>query len=370
VHLSEGVRDTSGPAAAEGTCAHTVAEFYARQAFNLDGAQPGVAPLQHFPEGFDPQGQTLEQWNDDLRTHGMNYARFIAAQIVAVGAAPAEAFIMLELKVSIPSIHPNLFGTADCVVWIPRLRLLIVIDYKYGFGYVSIGTVDDTNPQLSAYLVAAAEKLPEPPLAMRVAVYQPRLPGEPTKPLDLPAEWLQRERLKLRDESSAVDAPNAVQNVKPGDHCRYCKGKTKCPQTHNAVSTAIQAHSGLVDLRTIPDDLVAQLWASRTAFKAFWEDIEERVEKMVATGSPKFTVKVSEGRQMWADPKNAALYLLAMNRHDLLAPVAISEALPHLPAELRAALVKRSKGARTIVAVEGDQPHVLASTFAKFAKKD
>jgi hypothetical protein len=364
------VVDTSGTAAAEGTCAHTVAEFYARQAFNLEGAVAGVAPEQIVPEGLDLKGKTPAEWNDELRTHGMDYARFIAEQIIAVGATPTECFIMLELRVSIPSIHDKLFGMADCVVWIPRLRLLIVIDYKYGFGYVAIGTVDDTNPQLSAYLVAAAEKLPEPPLAMRVAVFQPRLPGEPTKPLDLPAEWLQRERLKLRDESSAVYAPDAAQNVKPGDHCRYCKGKSRCPQTHNAVSTAIQAHGGLVDLRAIPDDLVAQLWASRTAFKAFWEDIEERVEKMVAANSPKFTVKVAEGRQMWADTENAALYLLAMNRHDLLQPVAISEALPHLPPELRAALVKRSKGARTIVAVEGDQPHALASAFAKYVKKD
>src|SRR6185437_12753993 len=130
VHLSEGMPDSSGPAAAEGTCAHTVAEFYARQAFNLDGAREGLAPQQVVPEGLDLGDKTPAQWNEDLRTHGMNYARFIAEQIAAVGATPAEAFIMLELKVSIPSIHAQLFGTADCVVWFPRLRLLIVIDYK------------------------------------------------------------------------------------------------------------------------------------------------------------------------------------------------------------------------------------------------
>jgi hypothetical protein len=367
VHMSEGMPNSSGPAAAEGTCAHTVAEFYVRQRFLLPGHADGEAPMQAVPPGLELGDTTPEEWNERMREHGRAYAGFIREQIAEHGAHLSEAFVMLEYKVSIPSIHPLLFGTADCIVWIPRLRLLIVIDYKYGFVHVDIGTPDDTNPQIGAYLVAAAEVLPEPPLAFRAAVFQPRLPGAAQKPLDLPGEWLTRERRKLMDETAAVENPGAP---RPGDHCRYCKGATKCPATRDALQTAIQAHCGEVDLASMGEDLIVQLWAARTAFKAFWEDVDERVEKMVAGGSKHFTVKVSEGRQMWADPKNAALYLLAMNRTDLLAPVAISEALPHLPAELRAALVKRSKGSRTITPVEPGTPHALAATFAKFAKKE
>ena len=374
VHLSAGLPDNSSPAAAEGTCAHTVAEFYVRQAFNLPGAVAGDAPMQEFPEGFDPEGKTREEWNEELRMHGKAYARFIGEQITTAAGENRDwiigrdVFVMLELKVSIPSIHDQLFGTADCIIWIPSLRLLSVIDYKYGFGHVDIGTVDDTNPQLSAYMVAAAEVLPEPPQTMRVAVYQPRLPTAMQAPLDLPGEWLQRERLKLRDETAAVDAPGAAANVKAGDHCRYCKAKPKCPRTHNAVSTAIQAAGGLVDLSTMGEELVIALWASRTAFKAFWEDVEERVQKMAAANHPRVSVKVSKGRKMWADPKEAALYLMAMNRTDLLQPVAISEALPHLPAELRAGLVKDSAGSRTISFADAPQPHAMAALFQQFAQ--
>lgn len=372
VHLSAGMPDDSSPAAAEGTCAHTVAEFYVRQAYGLPDAQPGEAPAQIVPEGLDLKGKTSEEWNDDLRKHGREYLAFINAQLREVspaGRVNVDYFVMLELKVSIPSIHAQLFGTADCIIWIPSLRMLIVIDYKYGFGHVDIGTIMDTNPQLGAYLVAAAERLPEPPLALRVAVFQPRLPTAMQQPLDLPADWLQRERLKLKDETAAVDAPNARENIKPGDHCRYCKGKTICPRTHNAVSAAIQAAGGLVDLRSMGEDEILALWASRTAFKAFWDDVEERVQKMATERHPRIVVKESQGRQMWADAREAALFLLAMNRHDLLQPVAISEALPHLPAELRAALVKRSAGSRTITVSDAPQPSQVAAIFEKFAKR-
>jgi hypothetical protein len=81
------------------------------------------------------------------------------------------------------------------------------------------------------------------------------------------------------------------------------------------------------------------------------------------------TIKESQGRQMWADPKLAALTFLTMGRTDLLQPVSISEALPHLPEAYQAGLVKRSAPSKTIKVVDDYTPHAIAGIFQKYIKK-
>lgn len=367
--------DESSPAAAEGTAAHTVAEWYVRQLGPDYGLPPlpvantGEAPEQPFPEGLDPKGKTLEQWNDELRTHGKAYRAYILSLI----PAGEQAFISVEVKVQAKSISEDLFGTADCLLWLPRLRKLIVVDYKYGFADVEVaeydahGTIVRVNPQLGAYGVAALDQCT---LAadggVALAVYQPRRTfGKPEQRVDLPAEWVAVERAALAREVAAVDAGGAPV---PGQHCRYCKAKAKCPSVHNVLAAGIQAHSGALDLLAIPKDDLITLWAARTAFKAFWEDVEELIDQEVKKGNPRLTVKETQGRQMWADPNSAALTLMALGRTDLLAPCNVSEALPHLPEDWQKQLIRRSQPSRSIRLVTAVSPSQIAETFAKYTK--
>lgn len=366
VHMSAGMPDKSGPAAAEGTSAHTVAEFYVRQHFVLPGGAPAgaEAPDMPVPEGVALGARTAAEWNAELRTHGKAYRDFIVSLI-----PPGEpAFVAIERKVSIASISPHLFGTADCLIWMPRTKVLVVVDYKYGFMAVDVGTVEDTNAQLSAYAVAALDQCTlQADGGIKLAVFQPRRTfGKPSQVIELPPEWLARERMKLANEVAAVESPSGP---RPGEHCKYCKGKSKCPTVHNALATAIQAHCGAADLLAIPDDDLITLYAARGAFKAFWEDVEERVEQMAKTGHKRLTVVEKQGRQMWRDPADAALTLMAVGRQDLLTPVALSEALPHLPEAWRESLIKRSAPSRSIQVVDEVSPNAIASAFEKYVDK-
>jgi hypothetical protein len=366
VHLSAGMPDKSGPAAAEGTCAHTVAEFYVRQLFKLPGWQNGEAPEQVPPEGLDRGRRTVVEWNEELRRHGRAYADYVQSFI----PAGVKFKVLIEQKVAIGSIHPLLFGTADCLIWLPESRTLIVIDYKYGFVKVDLGSADNSNPQLSAYGVAAAEMLAQAnmaPAEVKLAVFQPRV-GAPQQPLVLSAgDWLDAERNKLTAEVARVASPGAPV---PGDHCRYCKGKSKCTAAQNTVQTAIQIHQAARDMHDLTDDEIVALWAARTAFKAFWEDIEERVEGLVKNGHGNLQIKEHQGRQIWLDTKQAALTLLAIGRQDLLQPVALSDVAGALPAAILDSLVTRTKPSRTITVITEPGQHVLAGLFAKHAKKD
>lgn len=369
VKLSEGMPDSSEPAAAEGTCAHDVAEFYVRQYFALAVKHPGRAPLEQTPpEGLDlsSYGATPEEraaaWNAELRKYGERYRDFVVSLI----PAGARAYVDVEKQVSIPSIHGQLFGTLDLCLWLPETRHLFIVDYKYGRQAVEVGTADDPNAQLSAYAVAAIESFELDPARITLAVYQPRVPlGEPEKPLELSADWLGAERRKLQNEVAAVENPGAP---RPGDHCRYCKGASKCPTVHNAAATAMQSFGGHASLLAMSDDELVQLWAAKTAFKNFWEDVEERIEKLVQRGHGALYVEEKQGRRMWADPGAAALTFVAMGRLDLLQPIALSDALEHIPEDLQAELVSRSRPSRSIKTLVEPSANVVADIFKKYAK--
>lgn len=369
VELSKGMPDSSGPAAAEGTLAHAVAEHYVKQHFALPGAPAAgaVAPEQVPPPGLDLKGDTPARWNETLRHHGRGYRDFIKSLI----PPGAQAHVAIEQRVAIASISSQLFGTADCLVLltINGASYLIVIDYKYGFADVDVGTYDEPNEQLAAYAVAAAEGLAEKGVRVEkilLAVYQPRRPlAAPSQTLELDAAWLALERAKLAREVAAVANPGAPV---PGDHCRYCKGKPKCPTVHNSLSTALAAYAGEKNVLDMPEDDIVQLFAARSAFKAFWEDVEERVEQLVKAGHKNLRIKETQGRQMWKDPEAAAQTLLAMNRLDLLQPVAISNALPVLPTEFHDELVKRSAPSRSIQVVDVQAPSAIATMFKNYAK--
>lgn len=369
VELSKGMPDSSGPAAAEGTLAHLVAEHYVKQHFTLPGAPAAgaVAPEQVPPPGLDLKDDTQQRWNETLRHHGRGYRDFIK-NLIPPGA---QAHVAIEQRVAIKSISDQLFGTADCLVLLTvnGANYLIVVDYKYGFADVDVGTYDDPNEQLAAYAVAAAEGLAEKGVRVEkvmLAVYQPRRPlAAPSQLLELDAAWITVEREKLKREVAAVANPGAPV---PGDHCRYCKGKAKCPTVHSSLSTALAAYAGEKNVLDMPEDDIVQLFAARTAFKAFWEDVEERIEQLVKGGHKNLRIKETQGRQMWKDPKAAAETLLAMNRLDLLQPVAISNALPVLPVEFHDELVKRSAPSRSIQVVDVQVPSAIATMFKNYAK--
>lgn len=357
----------SGPAAEEGTIAHSVAEFFVRQRFNLEGAQRFVPPEQVPPAELDLKGQTPTVWNAKLRLHGGAYADFIASLVEGY----TDARIVLERRVEVAGITPPLFGTADCLIWIPSVRRLIGVDYKYGFGEVDVGTPDAPNEQVAAYLVAAAETFNLAPETVMLAIYQPRrIHGEPGQTLLLPGAWLAGEREKLLAEARAVMAAYAgrVTAPVPGSHCRYCPAASRCTATHMAAKTALQASAKASMVHDMTEAEIIALWAVRAAFKHFWEDVEERINKMADRGAAGLVVKVAQGRRMWADPAQAVMTLLALGRTDLLAPAALGDALSAIPAELHDALTKRAAGAKTINATASADPLTVAAVFDKYAQ--
>lgn len=366
VHLSANLPGNDSTNAQEGTIAHAVAEHYARQAFKLPGWTEGEAPAQVPPADLDLKGRTVEEWNAELRHHGRAYVEYVRSLLPPGG----EGFAVVEQKVAIPSISPLLFGTGDLFIWVPSIALLIAVDYKYGFEDVDVGGEDDTNPQIAAYLVAAAETFNLQPRRLIAAVYQPRrVIGMAGQHVELSAEWLQTERDKLRAEVAAVEAGANAAPV-PGTHCRYCNAARAgvCPTVHEGLTATVANMTGERQLHQMTDDEVVELWACRTPFKVFWDDVQQRIENLAKTGHARLQVKTQDGRRKWRDERDVVLTLLALNHADLLAPKALSEVFDQLPPELRDELITRTNPTRKIELVAPGTPSQQAKLFKKYSK--
>lgn len=369
VTLSKGMPDNPSPAAAEGTTAHTVAEFYVRQHYDLPGAAPKgtEAPEQEVPQGVDLKGKTPAEWNDDLRRHGKAYRDYIISLI----PPGVEAFVSLEQRVAARSIDERLFGTADCLIWCPGARVLIVVDYKYGYMDVDVGTADTPNAQLAAYAVAALDSCTLQANGVLLGVFQPRRNvGEPGRKVYLSADHMAAETARMRTEVEAVDRANV--NPEPfivaGDHCRYCKAKSACPRMQAALQIAFDVNAGRRSILDMPENDLIALYSARSGVKSLWEDVEQRIETLAQRGHDALTIKTSPGRRMWRNPKAAALTLLALDRTDLLAPIALSEAIAYIPEHMHDELIGKSRDSQSIVVKTPTNAGAVADIFAKYAK--
>lgn len=197
----------------DGTKAHTLLECTLR------------AGLASAAEGWESTPYFFEDLDVDM----------IAAVQVAVDYvfdivdAFPDAQVLVEQRFSIPceAAPDELGGTADIVIYIPSLKLLVVIDYKHGAG-VAVEVPD--NPQLLGYATGAFFALTETVERVRVVVVQPRCFHTlgPVREHDVGPDAIFDFSLELND--SVALCLSAEAPFVPGDkQCRFCEAKVICP---------------------------------------------------------------------------------------------------------------------------------------------
>lgn len=369
------LRTPSGPAAEEGTEAHKVAEWQLHRAFqsaNVGPVPPQVVPPQGLQD-FDYSADGLATWQAQVLDHATTYGDHAKSM---VASAPGPTLCMVETKIDDVTIHGvRVFTIADVILWSPQAKRLVVGDYKYGRGPVGVGTADEPNPQVAGAAALWAHTHPNLTAEqIGLFVYQPRaLYGEPFQALaPLNAQWLQHEAEKLDGELLAVSQAAksmsygnlAVPN--PGDHCKYCPSARWCPAAAGYGKAALDVESGrqaVVDLS--PEEVMA-MWAARSAFKQFEDDLKERVKMLHEKQHPAVQVKRRTGNRVWSSPAAVVEQLMLADRYDLLQPPGIEKCAGVLPQADLDALVTRAPDVLTYVASDGKQPDLASSAFAKY----
>lgn len=221
VRLSVGLESRSSIYAAEGSAAHALAAKCLE-----NGNDAGVYGGTWEHDGHT--GEITEAMTDAVQV----YLDAVREDSIEAGESP---YRLVEHKFHLKDVHPDLYGTADCVqVW-PTLRLMRVYDYKHGAG---VAVDVDANPQLLYYALGALLSYKKPVSEVELVVVQPRC--------DHPDGRVRRWRIKavdllafeadLLDAAKRTEAPDAPLVL--GEHCHWCPAAAICPEAKRRAQEA------------------------------------------------------------------------------------------------------------------------------------
>lgn len=224
VKLEEGFTDTGSPYAKEGTLAHAVGELKLTKYF-IKGIGP--AKYKKAMDAFrkDPL------WDEDIDRYTDDYFDTVKAIALSYAKRP---FVAVEERVDLSSWIPGGFGTADCVMIYGDE--LTVIDLKYGKG---VPVSAEENPQLMLYALGAYEVygIFYDIQKITLRIIQPRT-EETDSCWQLPLEELLAFGEKVKP--IAREAFDGSDRLKEGEHCRFCKAKSRCSQRAKTMFSVVE----------------------------------------------------------------------------------------------------------------------------------
>lgn len=197
--------------AEEGTLAHAVAELKLTKYF-----KKGIGPKK-FKAQMDKFKES-NYWNRSMDDYTDDYFEFIKEKALGYSERP---YVDVELRVDFSNIVPEGFGTCDCVMI--HGDELSIIDLKYGQG-VKVGAKD--NSQLMLYALGAYNmySIIYGIKTVGMTIVQPRLNHFDTHTISIDELLAFSERIK----PIAQEAYRGSDRLAVGDHCKFCKAKSKC----------------------------------------------------------------------------------------------------------------------------------------------
>ena len=209
VALSEGMPDRDSVWSLEGTKAHEVLELI------LGGLAP-FAQDRHMPK--DLFHSISNDTPQEMITHAGEAAFFIFGL-----AKKLNAEILVETRIHLDFIHPEMFGTFDGAV-LDHFGTLHVFDFKYGAGFA---VSPKENLQMIFYGLGLAHKYQYNFKNVRLWIIQPRIKG-----YDGPSFWEIDMRVLRLYETVFKNAVWQIENDPKffeGPHCHWCRARSVCP---------------------------------------------------------------------------------------------------------------------------------------------
>ena len=220
--------------AARGTACHEVAEKCLRN---------GGAALEHL--GSVVKTKELEiEIDEEICAGAQEYVDYVRGEMGDPGVSGVQLWI--EEHFSLAALEPPLEagGTGDAVLYFPALKLLEIIDLKFGRGVVDV----EGNPQLRTYGLGALLAFPDLDVErIKVTIVQPRAPvrGETIRSETFHVaeliDWTDNLLKAMRRSKQALDEFEQIngsrvlfdewadKRLQPGV-CVFCKAEGICPK--------------------------------------------------------------------------------------------------------------------------------------------
>lgn len=284
---------------------------------------------------------------------------------------------LVEHSFDLSSIFPDLYGTADCVIYDGKNKILHVCDFKYGAG-IAVSPVN--NAQLLYYGVGALMTLNLPVKQIQLHIIQPRCEmDEPIKswettPMDV-MEFIAD--LKIYAEATTKkDAP-----LVPGDHCRFCPAKLECPAlAKNAQEVAKMDFANelaVVENKLTPAEIgkyldripLLESWIKGVYDFAFQEALHGRTPvgyKLVAKQARRKWIDVNTAQAKLNNEINANIMRDCMTDPELKSPAQVEKIVGKTNKDLIASLVSKVSSGETLVQITDTRPAVNKNPKAEF----
>lgn len=288
VVLEKNFPDSESAYAAEGTLAHAVGELKLRKYFFS-----GIGPVK-FRKAME-KFRADPMWEDEINRYTDEYFEEVKKQALSYQTKP---FVAIEERVDYAKWAPEGFGTAD--VLMIGGNELTVMDLKYGKG---VPVSPENNPQLMLYALGAydAYRLFFEIRKINLWIIQPRIHNTASWSLTLDELLAFGENVK----PIAKEAFAGSDKFRQGEHCRFCKAKSRCSARASGMFAAVEeitphivrdpkgkaSTGGLLSNAQIADFL------EKTEGLSDWlKDLQEEALTQLLAGNEVKGYKVVEGR--------------------------------------------------------------------------
>lgn len=281
VVLEENFEDQGSEYAKEGTLAHSVAELKLQKYF-----MKGIGPKK-FKTAMDKFKES-EYWQDEMDKYTDLYFDEIKKRALAFKDLP---YVNIEERVNFSNWVPEGFGTCDCIMIYGDT--MQVIDLKYGKG---VSVSPEENPQLMLYALGAynAYSIFYDIKNIKLTIIQPRL--DSILDWELSIEDLLEFGEKIRP--IADEAYHGSKKLKEGEHCRFCKAKSRCPARASKMFEAVEELKPVMekDLALISNEDISKYLKETIGLIDWIKDLEDEALKSILAGEEIPGYKAVEGR--------------------------------------------------------------------------
>lgn len=282
-------------AAAEGTAAHSLAEYKLKRKLHFYCKRP----VSEYEDA------AMDQHTDD-------YADYVMGIIADMENAGADPMIFIEERLDLSPWVPESFGTADCIVI--GDDILHIIDLKYGAG---VPVEAEGNSQMMLYALGALHKFGflYDVRTVAMTIYQPRRENISTAFVDvkLLLEWAE-EFVKPKAQMAFAGEGEYL----PGEWCMFCRAADRCRARAEANLKVAREEFGLPPMLT-DEEVEALLPQLPEMVKWAQELLAYATEAAVNHGKQWDGFKVVEGRSVrkYADEEAVAEAAMANGYKDI-----------------------------------------------------
>ena len=283
--LCENYDDVASNFAIEGTCAHSLCEYYLKCALGIETEDPT---------------ENLSYYNEEMVECAKAYVSFITCLIDEHKRLGADISVLIERRLDYSKYVTEGFGTGDCIVIADNE--LHIIDYKHGKGVLVNA---ENNTQMQLYALGALEMFDEDDTidTVHMTIFQPRKGNVATFTL---------EKAKLYEWAEEILKPTAdlafrgEGDYNCGEWCQFCKAKADCRERANTNLEMEKYECREPALLT--DDEIAEILTKVDPLVSWANDIKAHAHKSALEGKTwkGFKLVAARSTRKYADEKAVA----------------------------------------------------------------